>query len=382
MNLTKGIGLTPTLVYKDEKDIVPFRSIVVPPSMRSPLWKYFGFPANENKEIITKTKIICCICYSHVAYNKNTTNLSTHLHNKHPEVLGEIKTKRETGHMEELMPPSKRSKLKDEMTINWNADDEAENSSSERQIHPTGITAKTYVRKEKPIYKPKFQYPEQIVIVSKSKSDDDHNTNSANEQESEGESQYIESIDYDDIHINEDGNEIIAEVLAVTDSITDANTPKNEFLSPEYLSNSEKSEILYEEMPQKIVIPSKANKVNTNIKVDEHNPSEVPHRIKNFLIKDLVSPSIVDGSGFKEMMTFFAPNSDIPTSLQVRVVDFYHVHKNSLKNSLFCRSKNQWTQNLICNDLKPYQTSKRLLILEIIHYRVTNWARVRLLRFQ
>lgn len=329
MNLTKSIGLKPTLVYKDEKEIVPFRSIVVPPSMRSPLWKYFGFPADENKEIITKTKIICCICYSHVAYNKNTTNLSTHLSNKHPELLGEIKTKREHGNMEEITSPSKRSKLKEDMTINWNADDDTENSATDHQIHPTGITEKTYVKKEKTLYKPKFQFPEQIVILSKPKSEDEHNKNTSNEPESESESQYIETIDYDDIHINEDGNEIIAEVLAVTDAITDENTSKNEFLSPEYLSNAENNEVLYEDLPKKMVIPSKlplkANKASGKCKLDDHNPSEVLHKIKNFLIKDLASPSIIDGSGFKEMMKFLAPNSDIPTSLLVRIV-FYFIN--------------------------------------------------------
>lgn len=71
--------LEPVLIYNDKNEMVPYSKIVVPSSMRSQLWKFFGFPANDKFEILTKKKIVCCLCRAYIAYNKNTTNLSTHL---------------------------------------------------------------------------------------------------------------------------------------------------------------------------------------------------------------------------------------------------------------------------------------------------------------
>lgn len=55
--------------------VYTYKKLVVPVSMRSIYWKYFGFPASETGEIITKLKIICILCKSQIAYNKNTSNL-------------------------------------------------------------------------------------------------------------------------------------------------------------------------------------------------------------------------------------------------------------------------------------------------------------------
>lgn len=55
--------------------------------MRSQYWRYFGFPADEANNIITRTKIVCCICRRQIAYNKNTTNMSTHLIARHIDIM-------------------------------------------------------------------------------------------------------------------------------------------------------------------------------------------------------------------------------------------------------------------------------------------------------
>lgn len=305
MNLNKSLGLKPTLLYKDENDLVPFKNVVVPSSMRSPYWKYFGFPANENREIITKSKIICCLCYQHVAYNRNTTNLSTHLKNKHPELLAEMSNKREATNnpSESESSPMKRS-MKEETVVNWYSNNEIRCSpiDDKGQGHPTGITQKSYMRGKKGIYKPKFQLSEEMELE-------------ANEHES----QYIETIDYANIDINEEGNEIIAEALD-TETVNDDKS-KDEFLSAQYITINENNEVLYESTPKKVVIathsPTKGiNKMNVNHS-ECHEPAEVMEQIKKFLIKDLMPLSIVDGSGFKEMITFFSQSNDIPSSSEV-----------------------------------------------------------------
>ncbi|XP_037940088.1 uncharacterized protein LOC119672971 [Teleopsis dalmanni] len=70
----------------DEDNIVYTRTIV-PSTMRSPFWKYFGFPSDNSNNILTRKKIICTLCNAAIAYNKNTSNLRTHLIAKHPEKL-------------------------------------------------------------------------------------------------------------------------------------------------------------------------------------------------------------------------------------------------------------------------------------------------------
>lgn len=69
---------------------IEYTRTVVPSSMRSPYWKYFGFPSDNGNNILTRQKIVCTICNTAIAYNKNTSNLRTHLMAKHVEVFQKI----------------------------------------------------------------------------------------------------------------------------------------------------------------------------------------------------------------------------------------------------------------------------------------------------
>lgn len=69
-----------------ESNELYYSQLVVPKQMRATVWKYFGFPADESNVIITKIKIICVLCNDCITYSKNTTNLQSHLTNKHPEL--------------------------------------------------------------------------------------------------------------------------------------------------------------------------------------------------------------------------------------------------------------------------------------------------------
>ena len=53
-----------------------------PASLRSAVWKYFGFPEADGK--VDKSKSVCKICFASVLYKKGTTsNMNTHLKRKH-----------------------------------------------------------------------------------------------------------------------------------------------------------------------------------------------------------------------------------------------------------------------------------------------------------
>ncbi|KAL1122066.1 hypothetical protein AAG570_003472 [Ranatra chinensis] len=55
--------------------------------MRSIYWKCYGFPASEDNVILTRAKIVCLLCKTQIAYNRNTSNLRMHLQNKHKQEL-------------------------------------------------------------------------------------------------------------------------------------------------------------------------------------------------------------------------------------------------------------------------------------------------------
>lgn len=59
-----------------------YSQLILPSTMRSKYWKYFGFPA-DHTGILSRKKIICTICHTSIAYNKNTTNLKAHLQARH-----------------------------------------------------------------------------------------------------------------------------------------------------------------------------------------------------------------------------------------------------------------------------------------------------------
>ncbi|CAA9998683.1 unnamed protein product [Nesidiocoris tenuis] len=88
---------------QNNHQILHYKRLVVPANMRSIYWKCYGFPANDDNEILTKSKIICLLCKSTMTYNRNTTNLRMHLQNKHKNELAAL----------ELMQPSPSNKKGD-----------------------------------------------------------------------------------------------------------------------------------------------------------------------------------------------------------------------------------------------------------------------------
>ncbi|XP_037915245.1 E3 SUMO-protein ligase ZBED1 [Hermetia illucens] len=77
-------------------ELFEYSHMVVPSTMRSPYWRYFGFPCDNYNNIVTKKKIICTLCSTAISYNKNTTNLRTHLVAKHPDALYQLNDRKRT----------------------------------------------------------------------------------------------------------------------------------------------------------------------------------------------------------------------------------------------------------------------------------------------
>lgn len=89
-------------VTTSTNEIIRYNKLVTTQNLRSSLWQFFGFPANNQDTILNQEIVICSICHSSVKHSKNTTNLSTHLANHHAEIYIKIKA--------ENMKKSKRRK--------------------------------------------------------------------------------------------------------------------------------------------------------------------------------------------------------------------------------------------------------------------------------
>ena len=59
-------------------------------STKSKVWKYFGFPVDENGAVTNKKQVVCRICNRSLAYSGNTINLFHHLQANHPEQCSEV----------------------------------------------------------------------------------------------------------------------------------------------------------------------------------------------------------------------------------------------------------------------------------------------------
>lgn len=349
MNPSPNEITEPILVYKDRTDILPYTKIIVPSSMRSPLWRYFGFPANENNEIINKKKIVCCICRTHIAYNKNTSNLSTHLNCKHPTIYAEFfpnarkkanenkKSKIEANN-ESASCSSKRLKFSDDIDVDWYVD---ENTQIEKSIHPTGITIKEIVKQESDTIELFIDGDEltKKPNVKKSLGLDENFELVITSDDNENENQFMETLDYtnkDYIEMVSDNcSDIIIETKTLNEDHNVEEVGKDDFLAEEFLTtiNDNTNDMDYGETSKK---QERNTMKSYNVKLKTNKPenkfSEIEKRIykksiepkglmlqlKGFLIKDFISPDIVDGEGFKELLNSLANNLVIPRSNEVK----------------------------------------------------------------
>lgn len=109
----KKTNTTPVKKFVEtDADSIVFHKIAVPKTMKSIYWKYFGFPAGYDGEVITKRKICCTLCSTQLAYLGNTTNLKSHLSHKHVSQFANLQ---QNAHLYERGPMKKKDIDPDDM---------------------------------------------------------------------------------------------------------------------------------------------------------------------------------------------------------------------------------------------------------------------------
>jgi hypothetical protein len=118
---------------KERKNIASYKQLIVPETMKSPFWEYFGFPADNEGNIISKETCICSICGQQLSYCQNTTNLRSHLRNKHKTELKMLSEKHDAK-VNEKTSMKKDDSGTEVFTITTKKEPEPE-SEPEKQFH-------------------------------------------------------------------------------------------------------------------------------------------------------------------------------------------------------------------------------------------------------
>lgn len=93
----------------ESSDRVSENFLKTPPSLKAPVWRYFGFRKEKDTDALDKTNAVCKLCQIEVKYFGNTTNLNKHLQRHHPGI------KPSTGQTGQQM------KLKESLTLPANS---------------------------------------------------------------------------------------------------------------------------------------------------------------------------------------------------------------------------------------------------------------------
>lgn len=322
-----------------------FQQLVVPASMRSQYWRFFGFPADASNNIITRDKIVCCICHRQIAYNKNTTNMSTHLIAKHIEIMlkyfpndikpssSNAKRLRQSKTLEASQPLIKRVKSEKFESERWSG----EYSYTKNRIE-TGTKEEDKASKTDP-----NSDSLRVVVTTE-----------------DGE-EFIETLDYDECqgifgldspHMSGDEpnessrHEFLNEEYLLTNANADNDVSSqptfqdgeqdNKIFIDVYVDKSSKKKSTTEAQPL-------ATEMNPNSESEKDlrgskkvvlSGSEIDEAIKKFVITDILSPSIVDGIGFHSLLKSISGQADmlVPDSSKVNTADAIMVPWSLISN--------------------------------------------------
>lgn len=82
------VAPSPMVVEAKYEDVSQLNfSKLYSPKMKSVYWRYFGFPSNDNDEVITKQNVVCIKCHKVLTNHGNTTNLRAHLQHRHKDLF-------------------------------------------------------------------------------------------------------------------------------------------------------------------------------------------------------------------------------------------------------------------------------------------------------
>lgn len=297
--------LAPILVCKDKGEMLPCSKIVVPTSMRSSYWRYFGFPADAHNNVLTRSRIVCCLCRAYLVYNKNTTNLSNHLRAKHPSIYSS--RRKNSVETAAAAGPRKRSKAKaagsTEFVIRMDEDELEQTNYG----HPTGIGMKGVIGNPT---------ASEVKLGDAQVSGDE----------------LIEILEYDSkVYL-----EMAEEQNLSGDEATETIHP--DFFGEEYLTSnnldvehSDPMDTQYEGGDNEEFEREDLNRGSEECqKTNDEQALTAKFRakslslkmcdeIQSFLIKDILSPSIVEGEGFRRFVRNISKEqqSDLPSAAQV-----------------------------------------------------------------
>lgn len=233
----------------EEKHTFTYKKLVVPMSMRSPYWKYYGFPATEDGDILTKVKIVCVLCKAQLAYNKNTSNLRMHLQNRHAKELMELVAE----HPPEIRPSQKQAQVQEE-----------------REISP--------IR---------------------------HSSNHSKQQKR---AKYHRSLENTDSGFTKQGNVYFTpadgsiEIDGDLQFMSDPNITISNFNQDEETSST-----------IQIFGPQSTTNSNVVVQQSAENNKNISDAIAEFLILDLQSPDVVEGRGFQRLIATLRSPCEIPS---------------------------------------------------------------------
>lgn len=256
---------------QQQNNDIAYAKVVCPGSMRSSYWKFFGFPANESGQILTRSKIICSICRRAISYNKNTTNLRSHLNARHPNYVQKY---------------LRSARLKQPQFVYVGKQNLTEAEAEE-------------------------EYVEEILLAPQMQL---HQTDVKNET--------IVGDDAADQLINI----LTEEVVEVEDSKfnTTANrTAKSDFVDIEYLTTLSEEGGCYK--PEEENVHSNENSHQNNFTISMPSPSkkivasptfngDLVRTLGDMICADLLPLNIVDGTGFQAFLKNFIPNAQVPSS--------------------------------------------------------------------
>ncbi|XP_026481868.1 zinc finger BED domain-containing protein 1-like [Ctenocephalides felis] len=256
-----------------------YKKIVVPVSMRSVYWKYFGFPADENGTILSKEYIVCSICQRQIRNNHNTTNLRIHLANRHNTLYTEL--------LQTNSPSDLNKSDKKALTSDYPTDTKRTYTIETDMEGVIKVTNDLPVEDAKAVYSAYDRVGKMVTCKVDLPEIDDH--------------MYAEQVDT---------------------------------LDEYYMQNPDNSPI------------------------DDHTLSEI---ITKFIVMDMHSPEIVNGSGFLLLIKTLQPSSEIPTVEKIeqqiipslyddtkigiiqRISEHRHYISLSIEEWLSCNEKNYVT---------------------------------------
>lgn len=311
--------LAPVLIYQNKEDIEPYNKIVVPSSMRSIYWKFFGFPANKHNEITNKQRIVCAICGTTIAYNKNTTNLQTHLNTRHPEIVKEYFPNERSSSAKRrvsasLRPAEKAKRIKVETidSESWNTYTNTKIKTISPQPHPTGILVKAAVQTA-------------LTDVRHAEYDDQ-----------DGEEEIIEEFE---VHQNEfmecDDIETVAENLEYADTEEQPNTfsTKDQSFSIHLMNvdriklpkdkqckdSADESNRIGESFDGRASVEDKSKQPELDHANICNHTIDITEETAKFIVTDLLPVDLVEGKGFQLYINSLAKDIVLPTAAEVCV---------------------------------------------------------------